>query len=72
MQILIPKQHPGSQKHFKAETGREEGSRSHQQLPLQLLYPLDLLPAGAASAMEGEADNQRSVLNLVAVFEEQW
>ncbi|XP_029855350.2 FYVE, RhoGEF and PH domain-containing protein 2 isoform X2 [Aquila chrysaetos chrysaetos] len=71
MQILIPKQHPGSQKHFKAERGREEGSRSHQQLPLQLLYALDLLPAGAASAMEGEADNQRSVLNLVAVFEEQ-
>ncbi|XP_049688568.1 FYVE, RhoGEF and PH domain-containing protein 2 isoform X2 [Accipiter gentilis] len=72
VQILIPKQHPGSQKHFKAERGREEGSRSHQQLPPQLLYPLDLLPAGAASAMEGEADNQRSVLNLVAVFEEQW
>ncbi|KAM9594503.1 FYVE, RhoGEF and PH domain-containing protein 2 isoform 4-T5 [Morphnus guianensis] len=69
VQILIPKQHPGSQKHFKAERGREEGSRSHQQLPLQLLYTLDLLPA---SAMEGEADNQRSVLNLVAVFEEQW
>lgn len=36
----------------------------------QLLYTRDPLPARAASAMEGEADNQRRVLNLVAVFEE--
>ncbi|XP_075378092.1 FYVE, RhoGEF and PH domain-containing protein 2 isoform X3 [Mycteria americana] len=65
-QILLPKQHRGSQKRLEAERGRE-GSRSHQRLPLQLLYTRDPLPAGA---MEGEADNQRSVLNLVAVFEE--
>ncbi|KAM6040752.1 LOW QUALITY PROTEIN: uncharacterized protein LJ206_019737 [Theristicus caerulescens] len=69
--ILLPKQHRGSQKHLAAE-----GERRREPQPstptLQLLYAWDPLPAGAASAMEGEADNQRSVLSLMAVFEEHW
>ncbi|XP_014803924.1 PREDICTED: FYVE, RhoGEF and PH domain-containing protein 2-like [Calidris pugnax] len=48
------------------QRGREkEGAAAI--INLQLLYTQDLPPAGA---MEGEHNNQRSVLNLVAVFEE--
>ncbi|KAM6333147.1 LOW QUALITY PROTEIN: FYVE, RhoGEF and PH domain-containing protein 2 [Alca torda] len=66
VQTLFPEQHRGSQKHLEAEGERR---REPQPSALQLLYTRDPLPA---SAMEGEADNQRSVSNLVAVFEEHW
>ncbi|KAM9268627.1 LOW QUALITY PROTEIN: FYVE, RhoGEF and PH domain-containing protein 2 [Morus bassanus] len=68
VQILLAGQHRGSQKHIK-----EEGKRRREPQPsapaLQLPYTRDLFLAGA---MEGEANNQWSVLSLMAVFEEHW
>ncbi|KAM6370045.1 FYVE, RhoGEF and PH domain-containing protein 2 isoform 1-T1 [Pluvialis apricaria] len=50
---------------LKQRRGEKKGTAAISTL--QLLYTQDPLPA---SAMEGETDNQQSVLNLVAVFEE--
>lgn len=52
--------------------GEKKGAVAISHPPLQLFYGWDPLPAVAASAMAGEADNQRSVLELMAVFEEHW
>ncbi|XP_054037115.1 FYVE, RhoGEF and PH domain-containing protein 2 isoform X1 [Rissa tridactyla] len=52
---------------LKQKGGEKKGAAAISTL--QLLYTRHPL---TARAMEGEADNQRSVLNLVAVFEEHW
>ncbi|XP_054660121.1 FYVE, RhoGEF and PH domain-containing protein 2 isoform X2 [Grus americana] len=67
VQILLSKQHPGSQEHLKAEGRERRKELQPSASSLQLPYPRDRHPAGA---MEGEAHNRRTVLNLVAVFEE--
>lgn len=66
VQILVPKLQPETLQSREGDRGR---SCSSQQLLLQLLDTQEPLPA---RAMEGKADNQPSVVKLVAAFEEHW
>lgn len=65
LQILVPKLQPGCQKHLGAERGTEAGAAA----PSTHLDSQDLL---SARAMERKADDQQSVVKLVAAFEEHW